>query len=148
MLLYGGITGVVSEKKDRDSIWEAMQARRTFGTSGPKIRVLFRASAGSRLAWQGEKVDPGTDDTWTLTTTARTDMDPISGDFEYLDRVEIWRDGEAGIPLCAIDLEGVDEGEGTCTLDLTGVDRAFVLAAAFRVDDERAWSSPIFFERE
>lgn len=142
----GGVAGVVAAGKTRDDIWEALRARRTFGTSGPKIRVLLRAHAPNRLAWQGEIVEPHLDRDWELVVSARTDTEPVSGEYLPLDRVEIWADGDAGIPLCAIDAGAQDEAHGSCDLELEPGNRTSVMAVAIRTDGERAWSSPIFFD--
>lgn len=44
-------------------------AKRTFATTGPKIRVLFRARTSDRIAWMGETVDPDGSLDWDLVVT-------------------------------------------------------------------------------
>ncbi len=41
----GGITGVWAEENTRESIFEALKRRETYGTSGPRIEVKFGANA-------------------------------------------------------------------------------------------------------
>ncbi len=146
MFFGGGLTGVVAPEKCRDAIWGALQARRSFGTTGPKIRLLLEARSGERSAWQGEVVEAGADSEWELRIAARSDLQPRSGSYQPLDRVEIWRDGESGVPLCVVDMEGQEEGAASCELELDEGERSAVLAVAVLVDGERAWTSPIFFE--
>jgi len=143
----GGVAGVVSLSKDRDDIWEAFQAKRTFATTGPKIRVVFRARTDERIAWMGETVDPDGDMEWDLLVTARTDLDPVSTEEPTpLDRIEFWVDAEAGIPECSIDVSGTEEAGGECPLTLEPDQRLSVMAVVILEDGERAWTSPIFFE--
>jgi hypothetical protein len=42
----GGLTGVWAEKNTRETIWDALYRRETFGTSGTRIRVRFFGSFG------------------------------------------------------------------------------------------------------
>ena len=77
---------------------------------------------------------------------ARTDLQPRSGSYQPLDRVEVWQDGESGVPLCVVDMEGLEEGWASCQLELVEGERSAVLAVAVLADGERAWTSPIFFE--
>ena len=142
----GGVAGVVSLSKDRDDIWEAMQARRTFATTGPKIRVAFRARTSERIAWMGETVDPDGSLEWDLVVTARTDLDPVSDSVSPLDRIEFWLDAEAGVPECTIDVGGTEEAGGECPLLLEPGQRTSALAVVILESGERAWTSPIFFE--
>ncbi len=142
----GGVAGVVSLSKERDDIWEAFQARRTFATTGPKIRVIFRARTAERLHWMGETVEPDGSLDWDLVVTARTDLDPVSDTMSPLDRIEFWQDAEAGIPLCSVDVSGSEDAEASCLLSLEPGQRTSVMVVVILQSDERAWTSPIFFE--
>ncbi len=142
----GGVGAVVSLSKERDDIWEAFQAKRTFATTGPKIRVIFRARTADRIAWMGETVDPDGSLDWDLVVSARTDPAPVSDAVSALSRIEIWQDGEAGIPMCTLDVGGMEEAEGSCLLSLDPAQRTSVMATVILENSERAWTSPIFFE--
>ncbi len=142
----GGVGAVVAYSKERDDLWDGFQAKRTFATTGPKIRVVFRARTSDRIAYMGETVTPDGDLEWDLVVSARTDLEPVSQDMSPLDRIEIWQDGEAGIPMCVLDVEGLEEAEASCELTLTEGQRTSVMATVILQDAERAWTSPIFFE--
>jgi hypothetical protein len=52
----GGITAVLAEKLDRESIWDAIRNRRNYATSGPRIVLEFTANGatmGSRITAAG-----------------------------------------------------------------------------------------------
>lgn len=49
----GGILAVLASEKTRQAIWEAIQAKRTYATSGPRIELRFTAST------QGQSVPMG-----------------------------------------------------------------------------------------
>lgn len=50
--MTGGITGIWAEELTRESLWEALSARRTFATTGARICVEF----GINNAFMGEEL--------------------------------------------------------------------------------------------
>ena len=55
--LRGGITGIVSQKSDRDSLWENLWDRHTqASTAGGKTAVLFAVACGDESALMGETI--------------------------------------------------------------------------------------------
>lgn len=54
--LRNGLTAVYAKELTRESIWEALQARRTYATTGERIRLLFQvndADMGSEITVNG-----------------------------------------------------------------------------------------------
>ena len=146
MFYGGGVAGVVADSKDRDDLWDALEARRTFGTTGPRIRILLHAESDTRRVWQGEMIDPGDETEWELTVSVRADEHPVTGDQERIDRIEIWRDGDAYDPECEINTLPRTSIETTCDITLDEDTRASMMAVAIMTSGERAWTSPIFFD--
>jgi hypothetical protein len=48
----GGLAGIYASDRTRDAVWEALEARRTFATSGE--RILLEVRLGTR--WMGEEI--------------------------------------------------------------------------------------------
>jgi len=46
---YGGLTAILCEQLDRDSLWEAYQRRRVYATTGARILVDVETSNGDRM---------------------------------------------------------------------------------------------------
>ena len=53
--VYGGLTCVLAAELTRKGVWEALEARRCYATTGERIDVDARAQGGSR--WIGEAFD-------------------------------------------------------------------------------------------
>jgi hypothetical protein len=46
---YGGLTCVLAESLDRDSVWDAYQSRRVYGTTGARISLDVSTEAGQQM---------------------------------------------------------------------------------------------------
>ncbi len=76
----GGLGGIYARERSRDSVWEALRARRTYGTSGERIVLQFKLFDH----WMGEAVPARTlPDTLLFTVeaegTAPIDMAELIG---------------------------------------------------------------------
>jgi hypothetical protein len=124
-----GKVGVWAKALTRDGIFEAVRARHTFGTSGAKMALFFKAGD----AIMGDK--------------ARRPNGPIEFEINALAmrdirEVVIFRNNEIAFRAepgdKRVELRWVDEKP----LD---VDHAWYYARIHAEDDELAWSSPIWF---
>jgi hypothetical protein len=127
-----GITAVYADELTRDSLWEALLARRTYGTTGARILLGFWLDGremgeeySSSSVLHGRVVVAGTD---------------------TIDRVEVFRDGHT--------LTGVFPGTAaTDTFQFTepavpgGETRSYYVRVT-QADGHLAWSSPIWVEGE
>jgi hypothetical protein len=124
-----GKVGVWAEELSRESLFEAIRARHTFGTSGPKMELLFRSGD----AIMGDKV--------------RSDYKPV--DFEIaasasrtIKEVVIFRNNEIVF----------SQNPGADSLRISWRDEhpldkshVWYYARIQSADDQLAWSSPIWF---
>ncbi len=55
-LLTGGLAAVHAKGRSRAAIWEAMQRRETYATSGPKILLWFHAAGGGTKVAMGSRL--------------------------------------------------------------------------------------------
>ena len=74
-LYTGGLVAVHAPQRDRGSVWQGLQARHVYGTSGPRILLWFD------LLRDGERIPMGSE---THTTTAPTFEVRAVGSFEQL----------------------------------------------------------------
>ncbi len=127
--LVTGIMGVWAKDLTRESVWEALQARRVYATSGPKIILNFRAAdspMGSETSW-----------------SAASGPLPLSYQViacAPLARVEIVRAG---------DVVFREPGEGVTARGLLEdpnpvAGETWYYLKAVQEDGEMAWSSPIW----
>ncbi|MCX5971138.1 MAG: DUF3604 domain-containing protein [Coprothermobacterota bacterium] len=141
----GGILAVLASEKTRQAIWEAIQAKRTYATSGPRIELRFTASALGQSVPMGGTLTVGagqipvyfkvqaTGDTAPvakiqLLKNGQVLHEDITG-FEWTDtptgpaayRVKVWQENTPR----------VDENDPAKTV----------------MAPERAWSSPIWVEK-
>ena len=143
----GGLAAILAEDTTREAVYEALKARRTYATSGPRI-ILRTSFAGYRM---GEDVPlvrgdgagedgglharggpvPGIPDD-TLVARLVTEA-PI-------ERVDLVRSGTVESFLC-------DEGARECTFALTLTELAvgeYIYLRVVQEDGGLAWSSPFF----
>lgn len=132
----GGLAAILAEEATREAVYEALKARRTYATNGP--RILLRASFGG---WpMGSDVPLG---------GGRPPLDGLPPDLllaqviapRPLARIDVVRSGRvvAAVP-CG--------GELDCRLSQTAGDlRAgeYLYLRAVQEDGGAAWSSPFFF---
>ena len=102
----GGLAGVWAPENTREAIWDAMQRRETFGTSGPMMKVRFFGSFDYaeddvtkpdfvKLAYakgvpMGGDLKPGTGKAPTFLVMAM--KDPKSGNLDRIQIVKGWID--------------------------------------------------------
>ncbi len=133
----GGLAGVWAEENSRESIFNAIRRRETYGTSGPRISVRFfggwdydadlcnaddlvgQGYAGG-VAMGGELAAPEGDDTAAPTFVVHAMRDPGAGDQPgtALQRVQIikgWADAEGRVHQSVVDVAG---GPNDASVDL------------------------------
>ncbi|NND68519.1 MAG: DUF3604 domain-containing protein, partial [Halioglobus sp.] len=115
----GGLMGVWAEQNTRDSLFDAMQRREVFATSGPRITARFfagemlpaNACAGA-LASSGyaQGVPMGGVLEQRLAASpvfaAAASADPRSGLLQRLQVVKVWHDGAGGFHQSVADVAG------------------------------------------
>jgi hypothetical protein len=144
----GGLTAVLATGKTRGEIFDAIKARRTYGTSGPRIGLSFTATAGGQSYVMGQSLQAATPLPVTLNVSA-------TGDTANIARMDIIKNG---VLFDSVDGLNIKTATWTGTDTVTG--RAYYRVKVFqrktrRWDDgpipdtwhaERAWSSPIWVE--
>ena len=68
----GGLAAVWAEENTRASIFEALKARRTYATSGPRIRLQFQATQNPDVDLCAMKSNA-----WTMGQTVKADAGPL-----------------------------------------------------------------------
>ncbi len=125
----GGLAGIWSEARTREGVLEALRARRTYATSGPRILLRMQiddAEMGSQVEW----------------------AEPRNGELHVtvaapapLSQLEVIRSGEIAI---RVELAGERELSWSHTLDAIAPGE-YVYVRITQRDGGLAWSSPIFF---
>jgi hypothetical protein len=132
----GGLTAVYAPALTRESIFDAIKARRCYATSGPRIRLAVKASASQREATMGESLTLDGLDRVALTVDAVGDTAPIA-------KVEVIGNGKVI----------VTKNEGQFSVELPVRGRTYFRVVAYQQETrafggsrvaERAWSSPIW----
>jgi len=149
----GGLTGVWAEQNTRASIFAALKRREVFATSGPRIRLRFRAHVGEATIPMGGSFDPHSE---VPTFSIDVEMDEVG--VQRVDLVKLlWRDGGVQQTLTTL----AANPKGKATFNLTHTDRTHQVGDVAlwyvrvlqlptprwdgkQMVQERAWSSPIW----
>lgn len=134
----GGLIAALATEKTRADIFDALRAKRVYGTSGPRIVLDFKVIANSDTFRMGETIQNSSALTLTLTASA-------IGDGAEIDKIVIIKNGEILCEGAGGEIFVQDTAEHWCyyrvkvyqkpTLRWDGV-----------LFPERAWSSPIWLE--
>jgi hypothetical protein len=134
----GGLMGVWAEENSRDFLFDAMQRREVFATSGPRIKPrLFAGTALPDSICEGNLAEIGY--RWGVPMggvitgmpaesplfVAAVSADPDGGLLQRLQLVKVWHDGEGGFHQSVVDIAGdADNGAtvdmGTCSVSGPG----------------------------
>lgn len=127
----GGLAGIWSEEKTRESVLEALRARRTYGTNGP--RIVLRASLGGRRV--GSTLAAGTAASPLELAVHVVSPGPLA-------RIDVIRGREVAQSL---DAEG--RRELTVRWEVPPLEPGdFLYVRAVQQDGGAAWASPWFIE--
>ena len=152
----GGLAAVWATDKSREAIWEALLARRTYATSGPRIQLEFTASTNTNTVMMGGTLAlPGAGNV-QLQVRAKPDSTYTT----TIQDIKIIKDGTSTLPTSPAVPLG-DGWYGITFTDTAVADESYYRAKVWqaptlRVDEtdrfktvmasERAWSSPIWVE--
>ena len=125
----GGLVAILAPARTREDVYEALRARRTYATNGPRI-LLRAALAGQPIGSELEAPPPGEPAMLWVRVIACAP----------LRRVDLIRSGQ---------LEQSVEGNGVVELsrqfELTGLAPGeYVYVRAIQEDGGTAWSTPFF----
>jgi hypothetical protein len=123
----GGLAAILAEEATRPAILEALRARRTYATNGP--RIVLRATLGNRA--MGSVVGAGSSELHLQVVAAAA-----------LERVDLVRTGAVVEQVLC---EGRDAIELTRRVD-DARPGEYLYVRAVQMDGGAAWSSPFFFE--
>jgi hypothetical protein len=126
-----GLTAALMPRLERQELIRALRERRTYATTGPRILVDFAVS-GIAMGGAGE-IGAGTP---TVTATIHG-VAPIA-------RVEVVRDGQTVKTIAGDGLDLTAEWSD----DTAASGRHWYLLKAIQTDQEMAWTSPIWLDRE
>ncbi|MBI2922006.1 MAG: DUF3604 domain-containing protein [Planctomycetes bacterium] len=140
----GGLVAVMAAAKTREAIFDAILARRVYATSGARIALSFKATAGSSEAIMGGTQTMPASSPLTLSVAATGDGGLA------IARIELIRGKTGGEEVVAAT-------DSLATLEFTDLvtERAYYRVKVFQVETmrvdgvptkERAWSSPIWVE--
>jgi hypothetical protein len=133
---HGGLAVVISESNTRASLWEALRARRTYATTGPRIWLGFLiegAPMGSEI--RHDPSGPGPRGVVLVRGTAP------------LDRVEVVKyDGERYRTIRLPDDNPDPRGFFFSGRDPSYRGDSFYYVRVFQEDGEMAWSSPVWVD--
>jgi hypothetical protein len=127
----GGLAVVLAQTNDRDSVWESLENRRTYATTGTRIYLDFRID-GHHM---GEEFSSATPPSISVTAAGT----------EKLVRVELIKHDSSGYTTIH-----AEEPEGDVAafdyVDEAFSEDSFYYVRVTQADGEMAWSSPIWLE--
>ena len=122
-----GIAGIWARSLDREGIWEALLARRTYGTSGQRIILRFEIDGH----WMGEIVP--------LSAPKEMDFDVFAVGTSPIGRIDLLENEEV------VDTLRPGDEEVRIRLRRRVDPGTFYRIRLFQEDEGMAWSSPIWF---
>jgi hypothetical protein len=136
----GGITGVYAESLTREAIFDALLARRTFATSGPRMIVTFEVNG----VFMGTELHSAADGPRQITGRCIT--------CDAIDTVEVIRNGEVahavrgdGVRDLGFEREDSDELDKLLLeRPLDGERSAYYYLRVTTVNGDLGWSSPVW----
>lgn len=127
----GGLAGILAEARTREAVLEALRARRTFATNGPRILLVARLDG----ALMGSVVAPRARHRLEVEVVAPSPLEAVE---LVVPGGVIERVPAGGRRQLAFETELEPEGEGPGALYVRALER----------DGGAAWSSPFFFAEE
>ena len=131
---YGGLTGVISERLDSRSIFQALYRRRCYATSG--ARIVADATLNGRPMGSELTLEPGADRIFRIKirgTAALTSVQIVHGGYPLAD-LAVGKDSDS------VDLEWADERPGRPLED------AWYYVRARQADGHCVWLSPFWVD--
>lgn len=126
--LIGGLAGIYAEERTRESVWEALRARRTYATSGARIVLTVRVGEH----WMGEEFD-----FLDVADSFEVDFEVVGT--EPVDRVELIVDGRIA------DTKYCDDREVAASFIMRRpVTETWFYVRVIQMDENLAWSSPFW----
>jgi hypothetical protein len=129
-----GLAAVLATDKTREAIYNALKSKRTYATSGPRIKLSFNANYGTSSAIMGETIKAEIGEKITFNIQATGDGSPITK-IQLIKNGDILKESNSG------SLEFTDIVDG----------RSYYRAKVYQKGQsqsglEMAWSSPIWVE--
>ena len=129
-----GLAAVLATDKTREAIYDALKSKRTYATSGPRIKLSFNASYGTSPVIMGETIQAAIGEKITFNIQATGDGAPIT-------KIQLIKNGEILNESNSGSLKFTDIVDG----------RSYYRAKVYQNGQsqsglEMAWSSPIWVE--
>ncbi|MFH1144022.1 MAG: DUF3604 domain-containing protein [Candidatus Eisenbacteria bacterium] len=138
----GGLVAVWAGALEREALWEGLQSKRVYGTSGGRIGLEFTAKAGATIVPMGGTLT--FDDSTDVFLHVRATGEPGVG----IREIQIIRNGEL---LVSDETDHLDYRDAGVTANayyrVKVYQEATPVVRVTHCHFERAWSSPIWVER-